>query len=556
MYVSSEVGNLYSDFLRPYSTQSQEGQGFDIDLSLSPDSFEAKKNSKKRNVAIISLSAAMLLVASTLLLKPGTGVSLQKNLRRLADLAEAKLDEANNPWLRARLEQASRGFNGLAQGLNVGPNIGTNGKDIVMKKVSRYIPPLEWADKKTSALYTHMGKKGVANSYKKAQTLFAQADDSILKELQRLEAQGADAELIKRAREIINARSKSISELVTGQELRYARLNEEVMKGLEDKVGQEMFDTLKSKGPGKFKKFLTHFFSENILRKDKEQVQSALNASRKAITNNLDDVLKDLTSETGRLKGYVKLDDAASWDLLIKLEKTLKPNGTVSHAQIDDVKRAADALNRSIRQGQYDAHTQKSLEGVLRSINGIIAGNNKGYTEELKDVLVSLGLREKYDAQIRGVTREARKALTKGVGFEGNEFFDKMRDIKLGCAPTDFYGIAMAGAGLGIYIKQADSKEERVSGTLTKGVPLMTSIAVSTLAAAKMISGVKAMLFGGAAGLVAGVTGGAINKLYKKKHNVDDRTYTLPSFKDVPKELPEIITGDDKKAKKAKKVKK
>jgi hypothetical protein len=118
--------------------------------------------------------------------------------------------------------------------------------------------------------------------------------------------------------------------------------------------------------------------------------------------------------------------------------------------------------------------------------------------------------------------------------------FDKLRDIKVGCAPIDFYANAGTLGLTGLYVAQAKDKEERTSVALTNGIPLVVGATATTIATMKMVAGAKSLLLGVASAVGANIIGRIVNKEYKKySSKKKDTEISIPTlqFEKIPNVL-------------------
>ena len=83
---------------------------------------------------------------------------------------------------------------------------------------------------------------------------------------------------------------------------------------------------------------------------------------------------------------------------------------------------------------------------------------------------------------------------------------------------------------LGVYLAQAEDKNQRVEAALTTGVPLGLGMLSTTFATMKMYTGMKAIAFGAVATFIANTIGKAINKEYQKRHNVKNQDLEIPTL--------------------------
>ena len=95
----------------------------------------------------------------------------------------------------------------------------------------------------------------------------------------------------------------------------------------------------------------------------------------------------------------------------------------------------------------------------------------------------------------------------------------KIRDVAIGSAPTDIESILLSILALGIAIKNEDTQEEKKSTIINLGVPLITTMSMTVLNTAKLISGSKAFILGLFSGQVARFVADKISSLFNKNDN-------------------------------------
>ena len=146
----------------------------------------------------------------------------------------------------------------------------------------------------------------------------------------------------------------------------------------------------------------------------------------------------------------------------------------------------------------------------LRENRDLILKND----DEIIDLLRS-SVDEKTLNNLINAKTNAQKSLNNAIRTEGNDLFDKIRDVKIGSAPNDILGMLGTTGMLGVYLAQAEDKNQRVEAALTTGVPLGLGMLSTTFATMKMYTGMKAIAFGAVATFIANTIGKAINKEYQ-----------------------------------------
>lgn len=125
-------------------------------------------------------------------------------------------------------------------------------------------------------------------------------------------------------------------------------------------------------------------------------------------------------------------------------------------------------------------------------------------------------LSEKDYRKIEKQIKVFEKSLDKAINTENNLFFDKLRDLKLGSAPTDILTVLGSVVGTGIGLLVAKDKDERISAGLKYGIPVIGGLTTSLALTVSLVSGLKSLGIGFASSLLIGIVGDKIDKQRKE----------------------------------------
>ena len=178
----------------------------------------------------------------------------------------------------------------------------------------------------------------------------------------------------------------------------------------------------------------------------------------------------------------------------------------------------------SIKDLQFKNLTSFIAEDVLKTdkqrLNNLISSKYttfiNAYLKILEQIYRSV-LPEKSGRKVAKQINSFAKKLNIANKKETVEYFDKMRDLKLGSGVTDVVSVLGSVAGVGIGLSAADDKESRISAGLKYGIPIISTVAVSVISTVALISGLQAMLFGLGTGLIVNRVGTHIDKMRKEK---------------------------------------
>lgn len=167
----------------------------------------------------------------------------------------------------------------------------------------------------------------------------------------------------------------------------------------------------------------------------------------------------------------------------------------------------------------------KDIKGIWQEIfDTIKEENGESWLKENEEKL--LGAKNKYTQKLKSAIQN-----------ECNEHFNKIRDIEAGGAETDIITMGLTAGAMGVYLAQADDKNQRVEVGLTSGVPLMVALLTATIGANKQLSGFKSAVLGLLTGEAAKLIGEAANKKYQARHGIKEQKINIPTLNSTKEEI-------------------
>ena len=134
------------------------------------------------------------------------------------------------------------------------------------------------------------------------------------------------------------------------------------------------------------------------------------------------------------------------------------------------------------------------------------------------DIYKKLAPYELAQTKAEKTVRKAVSSFDKALKTETTEFFDKLRDLQLGSAPTDVIGILAPTAMIGYGLIEAADTDERKSVMYTAGIPIIGSVATTIYCTTKLISGGISLGIAAATGVAFKIIGDIIDKYRPKNH--------------------------------------
>lgn len=286
------------------------------------------------------------------------------------------------------------------------------------------------------------------------------------------------------------------------------------------------------------------FVAEERVAPIKNKISAQVKGARKIITNDINDnykVTKDLVS---KVENAIATNDTKSRELLKEINKELDIYKNLA-GENEAIQRSA--LNEKLTKmfdnlkTQIDAHGlgKNKITDVTKHINdakNIINQSEKGELQQILSILKK-ELPEAEYRKIKNETYKSIRSLDKSIDLETDKLFDKIRDLKIGSAPTDvlsiFGSLGIIGWGLG----KAKNKDERTSVALKYGIPAIGAVATTVLCTVGLVSGGTALVLGLASGAIISKIGTAADNA-RKKHK--ENPFTIQNI--AKNAIPEILT--------------
>lgn len=167
---------------------------------------------------------------------------------------------------------------------------------------------------------------------------------------------------------------------------------------------------------------------------------------------------------------------------------------------------------------------RNKLETEGNSVINSLTGDGqtiKGTYQEVFDMLLP-HLKEEEKNALEEQLKHTVNTIKSANKSECIEYFDKKRDLILGSAPTDVLTAVLSLIASAVAIGRADSKEDRISRTISGALPVVAGLGVSTALTALLYSGGKGMILGATSGVVLSGIGSAINRVLFHKNKINN----------------------------------
>ena len=516
-----------------------------------PDMFTPKTQKEKKKmsfgakIALSALSAG----ATVLLLMKGLPKGAYKKLDQLSEKLQTKfLNEKAKGNLNKLSEFYSFSLNKLSSFLGKSKAINNfvSIKDITFEKIMSKNKYTQKIHRKITEVYESIGRRTVNKTFDKTKTnifalfqKFEDADDILLSKRANevLEINGVKKTVQEWIDEDIELLKKSISRTWNtnfGKSRREARFKQiqSAVKNLSDEVWEETGGHWRNTTK---RELYETFIAEEKLADKKTALIKAAKQARSQITRDVNDNYKDVTNILDNITTSINLKDAKSRAIIQEIRNILsdykKLSGIseieqrpiINQKIIQKVNDLLEQVNSTKATFKYNSKVLNRINSNTKDITQIVNSDKKGDMQEILTIYKHIFGKDSQEyLQLKSAVRATSDKIDSAILMETDQFFDMMRDLKLGSAPTDILTILAAIGGIGIGLSKSENKDEKYSVLLQAGIPAIGAIATSLYFSASLVSGGKSMLYGALSGLLISKAGQKLDESRKKYFPVNE----------------------------------
>ncbi len=348
-----------------------------------------------------------------------------------------------------------------------------------------------------------------------------------------------------------------------GKDVRNARsdVREKSLKGLQEKVCKRLWN--ENGGILNFKENINKFkvyVTEDLSSSGKMTLRKEINSHRKEFTNNITHNYSVVKISLQEISDKLRLEDDETRNVIRLISKKMDTYktlaGNVEKIERDKlVKEISSDLDGFIKiiqdSSSYNSKSKAAIKKQVEFIrDDILNSDKKGALQEVVTLMNALSkkeiktkdgqvLKSAVDSKIASAMDKKSHDITvqinKATNMESEDLFDKFAEFEVGSAPSDVIGLMIPVAAGAYAISKADDKDERVSTTLTTGIPIVGTIGTMIYGTTKMLAGPKNLIMSTVVGLGLNFVGNICDKLYKQYQ--EKRSFTqmaLDAYRNNP----------------------
>ncbi|MDD3150728.1 MAG: hypothetical protein PHV68_07820 [Candidatus Gastranaerophilales bacterium] len=551
----AKIDSTFGPFLNKKNPNIQQNS---IPAVQVEDYFDMKQNEaenpkkKKKTGLIIALSGTGIFALGTALalINPKGLKTLSKKLTiYMENYTDKILSNKSAGKIENGIIKIFKKINGLTQKAEVMANAGpikdrTANHFFMNEKVNKFTFGLakKFADGTTNLFKeitinstakkvknTQQNMNTVANDFEMISKIIKHNFDKL--KCTQEEALKISEELDKKAKLLRNTVNDYANEFNNNNIINKTRINK-----LEDalqNIGKDVDEDFKKAANGKegfietLREQTREFRAKTLVEENKQKLSSDLMKTKKSITYSL----KDANNDLNNLNNESLYNIAELGDKEIKTRfKSIRANiqkffteENIDKKQLKiDIQEEMLSFKKLLKEKQTEENKYliKTIIGNTESSESILETLKKdtGIIEDAwllikqgkngENLLLSDNIKDgkKIYTDFKKHIETAKKSLNDSIDSEGDKLFDKLRDLNIGSAPTDVGGMIFP-TSLAVYsVASKDTAEEKVSSSLTTGIPAIGGIGACIIAITKQYSGLSALL-------LAGLTGLGLNKV-------------------------------------------
>lgn len=295
------------------------------------------------------------------------------------------------------------------------------------------------------------------------------------------------------------------------------------MYGLDEKVYEKLFaNGGMFKNVKKYKSYIT----TDLVSAERKALADSLIANKAKLSNNVTDNYNNIKQLLNEIKINVNPKDEKAVDLVKKLSETLEAYKTASGSQ-ENVVREKLYQSFKLQMGKLsevfakDKQYVGKFEEAQTKINEFYTAIDpkvakKGLAQDTISYIKEIyGKNSPQYKQAKHHMTALNNNLNTAITSEINSF-EKLAELQVGSVPTDILGIIAPSTLATAMVIKADNKDERISKTLTQGIPILGGVATSYYGTTRGFTGARNLLLGLGTGFILNILGSKTDELYKK----------------------------------------
>ena len=505
-------------------------------IKLSVETNHKDKEPKNQNMSLSMAVILLSIFAGALMLSKGFQKTILKYIDNIKESVENKFEKATlyKSNKKADFYKLSlKSINSFIKKTESINNI-TSLKDILFMKLMFKTEPTKKIHEYITDYSEKISRNSVIDSYKKTEKNFKEMNDIIdrLDEYilnkspnEIVEHKGkkyTHKEFVEKAKFHRERANLLINEFISQQSLdkRYKYINE-ANANLYSTFWDESFKDFWS-GNNKFKRkeMWQTFIAAEQVQGNKTHLASEIAQVRKSLVYAKKDKIKLINKYIEELNDIIPQQDKEGTEIVEKIKWYTKYsdgfqyNKSAFIKELDKLEKhqVPWAINKNL------SKTRAEYKDVyIKTIKELMDDSQRGDLREMMALYYKIVPYELTKSGAADSVKRAVKSFDNSVNLETVDFFDRIRDLRLGCAPTDVLTILISFLTLLWGLGYAKDRQEKYSVMNRVGIPLLGAAATTMYTSARLVSGGKSLALGFLSGIVLNQLGKITDKIFNPK---------------------------------------
>ena len=487
--------------------------------------IKGAEEEKSHKLGMTLAASALFVGGALLLLMRGAPKGSNKYLNALKGYLERQVQKTNNSGLGKFYAYSLRKLNSFMQKCESINNF-TALKDIAFKRLMYKTKFTRKIHDVVTNFFDRASHSTVKHSWNKTKNKFTNLFKSIDELNEKVLIGGPSSEkitingvtktrnewykdLLKHKRTIGDTLSTETSAgRIAG---RYRKIHE-ATEGLDDFAWNTSFADINN---FRSKPMWQTFLADEYIKGNKIALGDEMRLFRNKMTYSIQDKYDFAKSFIKKAEACINPEDTDSIGLITNIKRNLRlGNNPEKFAEnIDELKKV---LSQSAEKFKTSPEDLKIINSFLDEAKRVLAGKEKGAMQEILEIYETFLPEKEYSKMLASMLK-AVKSLDKSIDTESVQYFDKVRDLVVGSAPTDVLSIIGTGGVIAAGLHKAKDNDERTTIALKYGIPAIGAIATSVYCTASLLSGSKSLIFGLLSGWAFNKVGVIVDDWRKKQ---------------------------------------
>lgn len=537
MTVNLTTSNTYKQFFEKAGFKTSRQPDSDknaissaLNLNFSEHQTTTTK-SKKKIFGLIGVSAGsvlLLTIISLTTLSKGFSGSIARHLKKVSEQARKKIYElkasrkelTKNQKIQLKISKVAKY---TSEAMQASANISAIKDGFTQHLLNKM--KLGKVTDKINEVFKKISLKTKTNAYQKAEISLVEFCNSIDAVIEKIPESSIKARMKENVLKLLEQYSKTFS---TQRHMQRSELVWEKLKTLHEDVYNAIFRP--KDGFMKNLKAYKTYVTTDLSAKQTDEIYKDVIRSKRLLSNALIDVQNEIKNELFKLKIIVNVNNGMAISKLKEMATLLETNKTLNGPKEQKLraelyKSLEYKLDELIDITKEDFVSSEAKQMLMQSVQNFRCLLNedaykKGLLQEIvtdvKKLSLSNDIAEQEYKALHKFAAKVNKSLNNAIECE-DIAYEKLAELRVGSASTDIIGILGPAALATFFVVNSKNKKERISNTLTKGIPILGGIAVSYYGTTRGFTGVKNLVIGLVTGLLLNALGHETD-VFVKKH--------------------------------------